>query len=86
MKNCAIVIVAGSVLAACSGPMSGDVSEEAINSTLVQTAVAAEESTDYEAAVGHFAKLHDKNPKDLGFLLGLARNLRYIGSAKKPWM
>jgi len=83
MTKRAGVILVVSLLAGCSGQLDRTVSEEAINTTLVQTAVAAEQSTDYEAAAGHFANLYEKNPEDLGLLLGLARNLRYIGTPKR---
>ena len=59
-----------------------DRGEEAINESLYQAALEAGLKGDYPAAAGHFSKLRERLPDDRIALLGLARNLRYLGSAR----
>ncbi|HEC14339.1 MAG TPA: tetratricopeptide repeat protein [Rhodospirillales bacterium] len=52
-----------------------------LTETLYQAALEAERNTDYAAAANHYLKLLEKKPNDKAALLGMARNLRYAGSA-----
>lgn len=53
----------------------------AVNDSLLQAALEAQNKTDYVSAAKHYRKLYIKNPDDLGILLELSRSLRYTGSA-----
>lgn len=64
---------------ACAGGARS--TDEGMTKTLYQAAFEAERNTDYAAAANHYLKLLEKKPDDKGVLLGLARNLRYAGSA-----
>lgn len=46
---------------------------------LLRSAAAARDSHDYAAAVSSYQTLHAQNPDDMDIVLGLARNLRYLG-------
>ena len=48
---------------------------------LRSAAASSQDSYNYMAAVNYYHSLHNRDPDDLEALLGLARNLRYIGSA-----
>ncbi|MEE8393555.1 MAG: tetratricopeptide repeat protein [Rhodospirillales bacterium] len=56
---------------------------DAMTKPLLQAAMEAQQGADYAKAAGHFRKLHQKLPDDRFVLLGLARNLRYVGAAKE---
>lgn len=78
LKN---MFVAGLLIFAAAG-CAGDSREEAINISLYQIALQAGQMGNYPAAAGHFSKLRERRPDDLNALLGLTRNLRYLGSAR----
>ena len=48
---------------------------------LRSAAASSQDSYNYMAAVNYYNSLRNRNPDDVESLLGLARNLRYIGSA-----
>jgi len=50
-------------------------------SVLEQSAASAERERDYAAAAGQYRNLMARQPKRLDYVLGLARNLRYLGLA-----
>ena len=75
------IIAAGVLIFAASG-CATDPGEEAINDSLYQAALEAGLKGNYPTAVGHFSKLRERLPEDRNALLGLARNLRYLGSAR----
>lgn len=70
------LIVTATACAGGAGSTDGGLTE-----TLYQAAFEAERNTDYAAAANHYLKLLEKKPDDKAVLLGLARNLRYAGSA-----
>ncbi len=72
---------AGFLIFAAAG-CATDSGEEAINESLYQAALEAGLKGDYPTAAGHFSKLRERLPDDRIALLGLARNLRYLGSAR----
>lgn len=49
--------------------------------TLKDAAIVANQSFDYEAAATHYRSLYERDPSDTEALLGVARNLRYLGSS-----
>lgn len=51
--------------------------------SLHQTAKTTEAENNYQAAAGHYQNLLQRKPDNLAFILGLARNLRYIGNARE---
>jgi len=60
--------------------------QAAIDRSLRKVAEAAQQSRDYESATRQFERLHQKDPNDIGVVLGLARNLRYSGSPQRATM
>ncbi len=50
--------------------------------SLHQTAQTKEAENNYQAAASHYQNLLHRQPDNLAFILGLARNLRYAGNAK----
>jgi Flp pilus assembly protein TadD len=57
--------------------------EAVISESLRNAAIEAQRNLNYAVAASHFRKLRNRQPKDLGVLLGLARNLRYMGAANE---
>jgi len=55
----------------------------AIDRTLRKVAKSSQTTHDYAAAVRYYERLHEANPQDVGATLGLARNLRYLGTPKR---
>ena len=49
--------------------------------TLRDAAIVAHQSFDYEAAATHYRSLYERDGGDTEALLGVARNLRYLGSS-----
>jgi len=58
-----------------------DSEERAIINALEEAALGAERQHRYASAAVHFRRLLELNPTDARVTLGLARNLRYIGSS-----
>ncbi len=56
---------------------------KAIIGALEEAALGAERQHRYENAAAHYRRLNELNPLDIHAALGVARNLRYIGSSKK---
>ena len=75
-------ICAGILLFILAGCATGeDVGgEAALSESLYHAAVEAQQNTDYVAAVSYFRKLRERRPDDRRALLGLTRNLRYVGA------
>ena len=59
-----------------------DSEERAIINALEEAALGAERQHRYASAAVHYRRLTELNPRDARVTLGLARNLRYIGSSK----
>lgn len=74
----ALLVAAG--LAGCAA-QDRDASK-IIGESLHQSARASEQSGDYTTAANQYRSILDRAPNDLDALLGLARNLRYSGSAR----
>ncbi len=55
--------------------------EAPLSNFLRLAAASSQDTYNYMAAVSYYQNLHSRNPDDLDVLLGLTRNLRYIGSA-----
>ena len=53
----------------------------ALSESLYHAAVEAQQNAEYVAAVSYFRRLRERRPDDRKVLLGLARNLRYVGAA-----
>lgn len=75
------IFAAGFLIIATSGCATDSI-EEAINESLFQAALEAGLKGDYSSAAGHYSKLRERLPDDRAALLGLAQNLRYLGSAR----
>lgn len=81
--------VVGGVAVALSVALSGCVIQPEsdgkieLSGMLSDVALAAERSYDYEAAARHFITLYSRDRDDTEALVGLARNLRYVGSPKE---
>ena len=58
-----------------------DSEERAIINALKEAALGAERQHRYASAAVHYRRLTELNPRDAGVTLGLARNLRYVGSS-----
>jgi Flp pilus assembly protein TadD len=56
--------------------------EIAITAALLESAAAAEQQYRYEIAAVHYQRLTELDPENVQATLGLARNLRYVGSPK----
>ena len=67
------------VLASCATEEGA--TETALSKSLFHAAVEAQQNADYAAAVNYYRKLRERRPDDRTVLLGLARNLRYVGAA-----
>ena len=84
LRRIACCIALTGVLWGCETPAEAPQKEETGTpvSNLLRTAAAESQSTfDYPAAVGYYQSLYTRDPDDAEALLGLARNLRYIGSS-----
>ena len=55
-------------------------SDNSIEQFLRTAANSSQGARNYGAAVNYYQSLYARNPKDVQTILGLARNLRYIGS------
>lgn len=66
------------VLAACAANSQRD----DLSVVLKEAAQNAEQTYDYEIAIGHYATLYEREPDNTDALLGLARNLRYASAQK----
>ena len=72
--------LAAAVLAGCA--QSDQVEKQvSYKETLRDAAIVAHQSFDYEAAATHYRSLYERDPGDTEALLGVARNLRYLGSS-----
>lgn len=71
----AIAIMVG----ACQSTPGED--SAAITDTLRQSAVSAEQGSDYKSAAEHYQKLLKRDPDNQETLISFARNLRYSGEA-----
>ena len=58
-----------------------DAADEPIRDFLRTAAATSQNSSNYAAAVNYYRSLHVRDASDIEAILGLARNLRYIGSA-----
>lgn len=78
-------LLGGLMLAGCAGlPAPGDRDlAGAIEPSLRAAAAAAEGAGDYKGAVQHWRTLYQRNPRDKGVALALARVLRYSGMAQQ---
>ncbi len=83
------LILGGLALAIGSIALSGCASQEdidnareqaAIEKSLSKVARASQQSRDYAAAARYYQSLHAADPDDVEATLGLARNLRYVGT------
>jgi len=55
---------------------------KALQAVLIESAEAAEANFDYQLATMHYSRLVEMDPEDIASVLGLARNLRYIGNSQ----
>ena len=60
-----------------------DAADEPIRDFLRTAAATSQNSSNYAAAVNYYRSLHGRDASDIDAILGLARNLRYIGSANE---
>ncbi len=60
-----------------------DAADEPIRDFLRTAAATSQNSSNYAAAVNYYRSLHVRDASDIEAILGLARNLRYIGSANE---
>lgn len=77
------ILLGGAVLLAlggCANISGGD--RQVSSETLAQTAATMEQGGNYTTAAVQYRTLLDRSPEDLDALLGLARNLRYVGNAR----
>ncbi len=81
LKKTTGIFLLAAVLAGCAADKAKD--ESVITESLIHAAWDAQKNSNYPAAVEHFRKLHARLPDDMNVLLGLARNLRYVGAAKE---
>ncbi len=68
------------VLAGCAPTEKGE-KQVSYKETLRDAAIVAHQSFDYEAAATHYRSLYERDSGDTEALLGVARNLRYLGSS-----
>tara|TARA_B100000676_G_scaffold312604_1_gene387681 strand:+ start:1033 stop:2160 length:1128 start_codon:yes stop_codon:yes gene_type:complete len=73
------------VLGACASPEVEQSEREsaAIDRSLRMVAASAQQRGDHATALTYYRRLHRNDPNDVAVLLGLARSLRAIGSAKE---
>ncbi len=77
------ILLGGVVLLAlggCANTSGGD--REVSSETLALTAATTEQGGNYASAAVQYRTLLDRSPDNRNALLGLARNLRYMGNAK----
>ena len=67
-------------LGGCANTSGGD--REVLSETLARTAATMEQSGNYAIAAIQYRTLLDRSPDNRDALLGLARTLRYVGSAR----
>ncbi len=60
-----------------------DAADEPIRDFLRTAAATSQNSSNYAAAVNYYRSLHGRDSNDIDAILGLARNLRYIGSVNE---
>lgn len=60
-----------------------DAADEPIRDFLRTAAATSQNSSNYAAAVNYYRSLHVRDSNDIEAILGLARNLRYIGAANE---
>ena len=65
-----------------TGCQTDNVDSQVIDSSLARAAIEAENEKNYIAAVSHYRKLWGRQPSEKN-LIGLARNMRYIGMTKE---
>ncbi len=82
LRNVTCCVVASVFLWGCGTPAEElDQSAEPIGEFLRSAAAASQNSYNYPVAVNYYQNLYNRDPDDTDALLGLARNLRYIGAA-----
>ncbi len=78
------ILAASALLWACQLPPEPDVEAEGPVTDFLRTAAAtSQESNNYAAAVNYYRRLVERDPNDVDAVLGLARNYRYIASARE---
>ena len=77
------IIVASLALAGCVTGPTAEPRNEGIVLSLHHAAQTSEAENNYHAAAAHYRNLFNRQPENLAFVLGLARNLRYSGTAKE---
>jgi len=79
----ALLALALLVLGGCqsTSPLKAtpETENKSVSEFLRTAAVSSQRANNYGAAVNYYQSLYARNPKDLEAVLGLARNLRYIG-------
>ena len=79
-RACFLCCFAVAVLAGCT-PNAQVEKQNSYKETIRDAAIFANQSFDYEAAATHYRSLYERDPGDTEALLGVARNLRYLGSS-----
>ena len=80
-RRFATILAASAFLWACETPVEPEVEGDGPVADFLRSAAATSQSTNnYAAAVNYYQSLHTRDPNDIEALLGLARNLRYIGA------
>ena len=77
------VLAAAVLLWGCESPKQtlADIDDGSVGDALRSVAITSQNRRNYPAAVNYYQSLYARDPEDLASLLGLARNLRYVGSA-----
>lgn len=87
IRNIALATVASVALWGCQSTPDPEVTSTAdmapVSGFLRTAATTSQDSRNYAAAVGYYQSLYTRDPSDIEVVLGLARNLRYIGSAEQ---
>ena len=82
-RRFATILAASAFLWACELPVEPEVAVEdegPVREILRSAAATAQSTSNYAAAVNYYQTLSSRDPNDIEALLGLARNLRYIGA------
>jgi Flp pilus assembly protein TadD len=76
------ILATSAFLWACEPPPKPDIEADGPVTDFLRTAATrSQESNNYAAAVNYYQSLYSRDPNDTEALLGLARNLRYLGAA-----
>ncbi len=81
-RRSTIIVAASAFLWACDLPVEPEVEDEGpVTEFLRNAATTSQNTNNYVAAVNYYQSLNSRDPNDTEAMLGLARNLRYIGAA-----